>query len=92
MDCPRCGQPMEEGWLTLFNPILWITFVVWQSVKPGYVRLFRSAGSVKVIVPRVGGRGNPRGRSAAAARRWCSAMLTIRWIDGVARAAPGVCS
>jgi len=51
---------MEEGWLTLSNPILWITFVVWQSVKPGYVRLFRPAGSVKVIVPRVGGRGNPR--------------------------------
>ena len=60
MNCPKCSRAMEEGWLALFNPILWLTFAVWQVAKPGYVRLFRPAGSVKVIVPRAGGRGNPR--------------------------------
>lgn len=60
MHCPKCAELMEEGWLAMFNPILWLNFVVWQAAKPGYVRMFRTAGSEKVIVPRVGGRGCPR--------------------------------
>ena len=78
MNCPKCGEPMEAGWLAVFNPMLWITFVVWQATKPGYARLFRPVGSEKVIVPRVGGRGY-RGRSSSAgARRSCSATRRAR--------------
>lgn len=60
MNCSKCGEAMETGWLAMFNPILWLNFVVWQDVKPGYVRFFRPAGSEKIIAPRAGDRGNPR--------------------------------
>jgi len=60
MDCPRCHQPMSEGWLALFNPIAWLTFVCWQPERPGYVRMLAPRDGEKVIVPRVGGRGCPR--------------------------------
>ena len=60
MNCPKCGEVMTEGWLTIFNLIHWLTFVVWQDIKPGYVRFFRPVGSEKVIIPRAGGFGNPR--------------------------------
>ena len=60
MKCPKCAAEMEAGWLALFNPIAWFTFVVWQATEPGYVRLFRPADSEKVIVQRAGGRGCPR--------------------------------
>lgn len=60
MDCPKCAQKMEDGWLALFNPIPWLNFVAWQAIKPGYVRLVRPAGSEKVIVPKAGGHGSPK--------------------------------
>ena len=60
MNCPRCDQPMAEGWLAMFNPILWLNFVVWQPNKPRYVRFRTPQGSEKVIVPLVGGRGCPK--------------------------------
>ena len=60
MNCPKCAAEMEDGWLALFNPIGWLTFVVWQATRPGWIRLFRPAGSEKVIVPRAGGRGCPK--------------------------------
>jgi hypothetical protein len=28
--CPQCEQEMKQGWLAVFNPILWLNFVVWQ--------------------------------------------------------------
>ena len=59
MNCPKCAAEMEDGWLALFNPIGWLTFVVWQATRPGWIRLFRPAGSEKVIVPRAFGRGSP---------------------------------
>jgi hypothetical protein len=60
MNCPKCGLLMEQGWLAVFNPIGWLTFVVWQATRPGYIRLFRPPGSEKVLSPRAGGRGCPR--------------------------------
>lgn len=60
MNCPNCGKNMEQGWLAVFNPLWKLTFVVWQSTKPKWVRMKIPAGGEKVIVPRAGGRGNPR--------------------------------
>jgi hypothetical protein len=51
---------MEDGWLAMFNPVLWLNFVVWQAVKPGYMRFFSPPGSEKVLVPRAWGKGCPR--------------------------------
>ena len=60
MNCPKCQKEMEQGWLAMFNPILWLNFVVWQPKKPGYMRLFTPKNAEKVIVPRVAGKGCPR--------------------------------
>lgn len=60
MNCPECHQEMKQGWLAMFNPTLWFNFVVWQSLKPGYVRFFAPEGSERVIVPKFGGRGCPK--------------------------------
>jgi hypothetical protein len=50
---------MEEGWLAIYEPII-ITRLVWQPVKPSYIRLKEPTGSVKVIQPRIGGGGCPK--------------------------------
>ena len=60
MNCHECHEPMKHGWLALFNPMLWFNFVVWQPLKPGYVRFFAPRDSERVLVPRVGGKGCPK--------------------------------
>ncbi len=60
MNCPKCNEEMRVGWLALFNPFLFLHFVVWQPTKPGYVRFFAPKDSERVIVPRVGGKGCPK--------------------------------
>jgi hypothetical protein len=44
----------------MFNPMLWLHFVVWQPSKPGWIRFFTPQNAEKVIVPKVGGKGNPK--------------------------------
>jgi hypothetical protein len=51
---------MDDGWLAAFNPIWLLTFVVWQATRPGYVRVFRPAGSEEVIMRPSSGRGCPK--------------------------------
>jgi hypothetical protein len=68
MNCPKCAQAMEDGWLAIFNPIPWLTFVVWQGTKPGYVRFFRPAGSEKVLSPQALGRGCPKAQLCRACK------------------------
>ena len=60
MNCPKCQKEMEQGWLAMFNPILWLNFVVWQPRKPGYVRFFTPKNAEKVIVPKAAGKGCPK--------------------------------
>jgi len=60
VNCPVCHQEMKPGWLAMFNPILWLNFVVWQRLKPGYVRFSAPKDSERVIVPKVGGKGCPK--------------------------------
>jgi Domain of unknown function (DUF6487) len=60
MNCPKCNKPMEAGWLALYNPIVG-TKLVWQAVKPGYVRLRMPTGSARVMQARLWGRGCPEG-------------------------------
>ena len=60
MNCPKCNQEMKSGWLAMFNPILWLNFVVWQPTKPGWLRFFAPKDSERVIVPEVGGKGCPQ--------------------------------
>jgi len=60
MNCPECHQDMKHGWLAVFNPILWLTFVVWQPSRPGYVRFAASEHSKRVIDPKIGGKGCPK--------------------------------
>lgn len=60
MDCPKCQKEMGQGWLAMFNPIMWLNFVVWQPMKPGYVRFFKPKNAEKVIVPKAGGKGCPK--------------------------------
>ena len=52
---------MEQGWLAVYEPLWLLTRLVWQSVRPGYVRFSQPAGSVRVITPRAWGRGCPEG-------------------------------
>lgn len=59
MICPTCGKEMEDGWLAIYEPIIF-TRVIWQPVQPSYIRLCAPTGSVKVIQPRVGGGGCPK--------------------------------
>jgi hypothetical protein len=56
--CPSCEQPMETGWLAIYEPLP-ITRLVWQNKKPGWVRVRMPQGSRKVIQPKVGGAGCP---------------------------------
>ena len=56
--CPSCGQPMETGWLAIYEPLP-ITRLVWQNKKPGWLRFRMPEGSRKVIQPQVGGAGCP---------------------------------
>lgn len=58
MNCPKCAEEMEAGWLAIYEPLL-ITRLVWQPVKPQYVRMFQPAGAEKVIQPKFGGKGCP---------------------------------
>ncbi len=58
LDCPLCHQPMEKGWIAIYDPII-ITRAVWQDVRPGYVRLRAPAKAVNVMQPQVGGHGSP---------------------------------
>jgi hypothetical protein len=51
---------MEKGWLAVYNPIIG-TKLVWQAVKPGYVRLQMPEGSVRVSKPKIWGGGCPEG-------------------------------
>ena len=60
MNCPECQKEMKHGWLAMFNPLLWLNFVVWQPLKPGYVRFSAPNGSERVIVPKAGGKGCPK--------------------------------
>jgi len=60
MNCPRCEREMRSGWLAMFNPFLWIHFVVWQPTRPGYIRFFAPKDSERVIVPKAGGKGCPK--------------------------------
>jgi hypothetical protein len=59
LNCPSCDEPMETGWLTVFNPMLG-TSVAWQPNKPGYVRFRIPKEGQKVVRPRLWGLGNPR--------------------------------
>ena len=52
---------METGWLAIYEPLFPLTRLVWQPVKPGYVRFSMPQGSVRVIQPRAWGRGCPVG-------------------------------
>ena len=56
--CPSCEQPMEEGWLAIYEPMP-ITRLVWQKKKPGWIRFMMPEGARKVIQPRTGGAGCP---------------------------------
>ena len=49
---------MEPGWLAIYEPLP-ITKLVWQPVKPGWVRCRMPSGSTRVIKPRVFGKGCP---------------------------------
>jgi len=40
MNCPKCNSEMETGWLAVYESLP-ITRLVWQPVKPGWVRHFR---------------------------------------------------
>ncbi|MBT5705917.1 PF20097 family protein [Verrucomicrobia bacterium] len=60
MKCPKCEYEMKHGWLAIFNPILWLNFVVWQPMKPGWLRFFTPPEAEKVIVPDFGGKGCPK--------------------------------
>ena len=51
---------MENGWLAIYEPLL-ITRLVWQPVKPGYIRFRMPQDSVRVIQPRAWGHGCSEG-------------------------------
>jgi hypothetical protein len=50
---------MELGWLAIYEPWL-LTRLIWQPIKPGYIRLFPPSGAKKVIRPEIWGRGCPK--------------------------------
>lgn len=56
--CPNCNSPMKQGWLAIYDPLL-LTKLVWQPVKPGYVRFRMPSDSELVIQPKLWGRGCP---------------------------------
>ena len=56
--CPICHEPMERGWLAIYEPLP-ITRLVWQKIRPRWVRFRMPQGSVRVIQPRALGRGCP---------------------------------
>ena len=58
--CPKCGKPMEEGYLAFYEPMA-ISRIVWQKEKPGYIRFKAPEDGVKVIKPPVLGRGDKKG-------------------------------
>ncbi len=60
MKCPECQREMRYGWLAMFNPIRWFNFIVWQPLKPGYVRLWAPKDSERVMDPKFGGKGCPK--------------------------------
>ena len=67
--CPTCNEPMVEGWLAMWNPIIGQR-VRWQQPKPGYVRLRVPDGAKVVLKARAGG------KDARPAYR-CSSCATI---------------
>jgi hypothetical protein len=60
MNCPKCNSEMEMGWLAIYEPLP-ITRLVWQPVKPGWVRFRMPREAVRVIQPRAWGHGCPEG-------------------------------
>jgi Domain of unknown function (DUF6487) len=55
LSCPTCGEPLTEGWLAMWNPIMGQT-VRWQQQKPGYRRLRVPQGARVVLKARVAGK------------------------------------
>ena len=58
VNCPMCHEPMECGWLAVYEPLP-MTRLVWQKIRPRWVRFRMPHGSVRVIQPRALGRGCP---------------------------------
>lgn len=56
--CPNCSTQMQQGWLVLWNPLIF-TKVRWQPIKSGYVRFKVPSGSNVVLQAKAGGR-DPR--------------------------------
>jgi len=60
MNCPKCNSAMEKGWLAIYDPLI-LTKLVWQPIKPRYVRFRMPQDSVRVMKPRAWGHGCPEG-------------------------------
>jgi len=69
LTCPTCSNPLSEGWLAMWNPIVGQK-VRWQQPKPSYGRLRVPDGAKVVLKARVGG------KDARPAHR-CSSCATV---------------
>ena len=54
--CPICSAKMEQGWVAMWNPIVFQK-VRWQPTKPGWVRMRVPEGSRVLLEARMGGEG-----------------------------------